>query len=53
MWYSILIILLVLDMYYSYKMYNDSKRYRKALEDIAYSEHDMNKLIGIAIRALK
>lgn len=53
MLYIILGIVVIVDFYYSYKIYQDTKRYRKALEDIASGEHDMNKLIGIALRALK
>lgn len=32
--------------------YSTAEKYRKALEEIASGKHDMNKHIGIAIKAL-
>ena len=36
----------------AFGLYEVNKKYRKALENIASAEYDMNKLVSIAIRAL-
>lgn len=50
---SVFVILCVIDLYLSYTILKKVDKYETALREIAKADTDMNKLVCIAIKALK